>query len=233
MNEMAALRQMTKSAVVDYQQLSGLLSRYGKSRDKVQRPLASENIVRVKKGLYVFGDLHRRAPVGRELLANLIYGPSYVSLDYALSYHGLTPERVEAVTSITTGRSRKFQTPFGVFFYRGASEKRYATGAVIEHVHGVSFLIASPEKSLVDKVWADKRFSGTRLSDFGPCLTEDLRRERYDLLSPDATRLAGSGKAYDSPKIRLLLRYLSSLRENSDAWCNSRHAQPIRLPDCR
>ena len=48
--------------------------------------------MRIRKGLYAFGEPLRRAPISRELLANLIYGPSYISLDYALSYHGLIPE---------------------------------------------------------------------------------------------------------------------------------------------
>ena len=102
----------------DYQTLLDALSDYSKPRDRITRLLASGAIVRVKKGLYCFGETFRRGPVVREHLANLIYGPSYVSLDYALGYHGLIPERVERVTSVTTRRSREFVTPFGVFSYR-------------------------------------------------------------------------------------------------------------------
>ncbi len=53
----------------------------------------------------------RKQPYSREILANLIYGPSCISLEYALQYYGMIPERVEAVTSVTVGRSRKFSTP--------------------------------------------------------------------------------------------------------------------------
>jgi hypothetical protein len=36
------------------------------------------------QGIYVFGERYRRSPFSREVLANMIYGPSYISLDYAL-----------------------------------------------------------------------------------------------------------------------------------------------------
>ena len=72
----------------------------------------------MKKGLYIFGEEYRRKPYSREILANLIYGPSYISLDYALQHYGLIPERVEAITSVARGRSRKFSTPIGLFTYR-------------------------------------------------------------------------------------------------------------------
>ena len=68
----------------------------------------------------------------REYLANLIYGPSYISLDYALSLHGLIPERVETITSVTTRRSRHFDTPFGTFSYRMLNGRRYAVGVLLE-----------------------------------------------------------------------------------------------------
>jgi len=70
-------------------------------RDKISDLLKKGTIIRVKKGLYVFGEDNRKKPYSKEILANLIYGPSYISLDYALQYHGLIPERVEAVTSVT------------------------------------------------------------------------------------------------------------------------------------
>ena len=95
--------------------LLDVLEGYARPRDKITQWLNRGIIVRIKKGLYVFGESLRRKPYSRELLANLIYGPSYLSLEWALQYYGLIPERVEALTSVTTGRSRKFSTPAGLF----------------------------------------------------------------------------------------------------------------------
>ena len=148
MNEIAQIRRKIPGEVFDYQVLLEALSGYSKPRDKITRLLAGDVIIRVKKGLYCFGDAFRREPVNREYLANLIYGPSYVSLDYALSYHGLIPERVETVTSATTRRSREFDTPFGTFTFRLLNERRYAIGAILETAGKATFLMATPEKAL-------------------------------------------------------------------------------------
>ena len=113
-----SLRHSVDSDVFDYQQLTDCLTDYAKPRDKIRAMLKAGEIIRVKKGLYVFGEGQRRRPWAREVLANLIYGPSYISLDYALSHYGFIPERVEVVTSVTAARSRRFETPLGLFTYR-------------------------------------------------------------------------------------------------------------------
>jgi len=95
----------------DYQTLLVCLKNYARPRDKISALLKKDFIIRIKKGLYIFGDEYRRSPYSREILANLMYGPSYVSLDFALQYYGLIPERVEAVTCVTTGRLAGFQRP--------------------------------------------------------------------------------------------------------------------------
>jgi len=212
MDETAGIRGRIPREVFDYQALMGALSGYSKPRDKITRLLASGAIIRIRKGLYCFGEALRREPISREQIANLIQGPSYVSLEYALAYHGLIPERVEVVTSVTTRRSRRFATPLGAFTYRSLLETRYATGAVLEPAGKTTFLIATPEKALADKVWTDKGFSGERLSDFAPYLLEDLRIDDAALSLLSASRLRAVAHAYSSAKIYRLIRYLESLR---------------------
>jgi hypothetical protein len=213
----APLRQQIDRDVFDYQQLIACLSPFHKPRDKIGRLLATGEIIRIRKGLYTFGEPYRRAPISRELLANLIHGPSYVSLDYALSHHGLLPERVDLVTSVTVGRSRTFTTPFGPFSYRCLSRSRYAVGVGLEEHGDLSFLMASPEKALVDKVWTDKRFDGTRLGDYEPYLIDDLRLDPARLVGLDNDRLEAVARAYDARKIHRLVRYLQTLRGQSHA----------------
>lgn len=205
------LRRKIAAEVFDYQVLADALSGYRKPRDTITRLLAGGTIVRIKKGLYCFGEALRKEPVSREYVANLIYGPSYVSLDYALAYHGLIPERVETVTSVTTGRSREFDTPFGTFSYRMLGRPRYSVGAQLETAGHWRFLIASPEKALVDKVWTDKRFSGRPVSDFEAYLSDDLRIDPEDLAGLDRSRLQSIARSYDSAKIHNLVGYLERL----------------------
>ena len=211
------IRQQIGREIFDYQQLTACLSHLSKPRDKINKLLVRGDIVRIRKGLYTFGQAYRSGPVSRELLANLIYGPSYISLEYALSYHGLIPERVSAVTSVALGRSRTFDTPLGVFTYRSLTLSCYAVGADQVECSAGSCLIACPEKALADKVWADKRFDGTRQSDFGPYLHEDLRIDLAHLAGLDRSRFPRIEQAYGSRKVSNLFRYLDTHAEVPNA----------------
>jgi len=217
LNTIMRIRQKVEGEIFDYQVLMDALAEYRKPRDKITKLLASGMIVRIKKGLYCFGEVFRKEPLSREHMANLIYGPSYVSLEYALSHHGLIPERVEGVTSVTTRRSREFNTPFGTFTYRMLKGSRYAVGAIIETIGKIPFLVASPEKALVDKVWSDKRFSGLRISDYDAYLTEDLRIDPQGLRGLNRIRLQVIAATYDSAKINNLVCYAKRFEEPSYA----------------
>lgn len=197
--------------ILDYQQMLSLLGDYAKPRDRISAMLEKGELIGVRKGLYVLGDAYRRGPVARGQLANLIYGPSYVSLDYALAHHGLIPERVEEVTSVTTGKRRVYETPFGVFSYRPLPPVRYAPGVLLEGEQRDRFLIASPEKALADKVWCDKRFKPTRIDDYRAYLFDDLRIEEDRAAALDREQLNAIAAAYASRRIDMLVRFLERL----------------------
>ena len=209
MDVMTCLREKVPGEIFDYQVLMDCLSRYRKPRDAVTRLLSSGRIIRIKKGIYSFGQAYRRAPISREYLANLIYGPSYVSLDYALYYYGMIPERVHSLTSVTINRSRSFDTPVGLFSYRTLPDSKYSIGAILDSISGTSFMIASPEKALVDKVWTDRRFSGKRLSDYKNYLADDLRIEQAELDRLDMEVLRIIAESFASLKVNNLVSFLS------------------------
>lgn len=217
MDNIAKLRQNIRGEVFDYQVLLGVLSDYRKPRDRITRLLASGTIVRIKKGLYCFGEAFRKEPISPEYLANLIYGPSYLSLDYTLSLYGLIPERVETITSVTTRRSRHFDNSFGTFSYRMLSGSRYAVGVILERAEKTPFLMASPEKALADKVWTDKRFKGLRVSDYREYLYEDLRVDQHAISQFDYSRLKAISTAYNSSKINNLVGFLTDYKESANA----------------
>ncbi|MCX6349892.1 MAG: hypothetical protein NTV79_10410 [Candidatus Aureabacteria bacterium] len=203
------IQDRARTDVLDYQQLVSILRSYAKPRDRIGALMAAGDLVRLRKGLYMFGERYRRGPISRELLANLIYGPSCVSLDYALSRYGMIPERVENVTSVTTGENRRFSTPFGVFTYRSLPPDRYAPGVRQAGEGDGRYLMASPEKALVDKVWTDRRFSAANLNDFGAYLFRDLRLDEERLSALDLNLLNVIVQAYASRKINMLARFLS------------------------
>ena len=199
------LRKKIPQEEFDYQTLLSGLEGYARPRDKISDLLKKGTIIRVKKGLYVFGEDNRKKPYSKEILANLIYGPSYISLDYALQYHGLIPERVEAVTSVTTGRSRRFSTPAGLFTYRMIPLDAFRTGMDrAELDRGLGFLIATAEKALADKLYAD-RGSGIRTQKtLAAYLENDLRIDTISLAELNPDSLDDIAQRYSSKKIALL-----------------------------
>lgn len=217
MSAIALLRKKLDGEVFDYPALLSALAAYSKPRDKITRLLADGEVLRIRKGLYCFGEAFRREAISREYVANLIFGPSCVSLEYALGFHGLIPERVEALTSVTTRRSRAFATPLGRFTYETLNERRYAVGVELHAAGSTRFLMASPEKALADKVWKDKRFDGQRVSEYDAYLVDDLRIEPETLAGLDDSRLRAIAAVYQSPKIHNLLRFILQLKADRHA----------------
>lgn len=188
----------------DYLALLTALCDYRRPRDRITKLLRQGTIIRVKKGLYVFGEADRRVPMHREILANLIYGPSYVSLEYALQCHGLIPERVESVTSVTVNRSRDFTTPLGRFTYRTVPLTAFRAGVQrVEVEKGRAYLLAVPEKALADKLHADPVPLRAR-ADIEAYLEEDLRIDPAAVRTLQAALLRDYAARYRSRKIRLL-----------------------------
>lgn len=199
------LRHRIPHEEFDYQTLLDALSGYSRPRAKITALLRDRLIVRVKKGLYVFGEEERRKPLCRELLANLIYGPSCVSLEYALALHGLIPERVETVTSVTSGRSRAFDTPVGRFTYRRIPMEGFPVGVDrMETGDGRAFLVATPEKALADALVADRRGSFRSRRELAPFLCASWRVEEDRLKDLDRNLLEELASRYRSRKVRLL-----------------------------
>ena len=215
------IRSRIQTEIFDYQTLTDALKDLSAPRDKTTLLLRQGVIVRVKKGLYVFGDKYRRYPYSKELLANLVYGPSYVSLDYALAHHGLIPERVEALTSVTPSRSRRFDTPVGLFIYRRVPARAYEVGMVrVEGEHGQAFLIASPEKALADKVVSVRGARIASIGEIGRFLEEDLRIDAGAISSLSAEKIDEFAGRYRSLRLRRLSGYLRRLQRSGEVTPN-------------
>lgn len=209
------IRERIQREIFDYQTLTDALKELSYPRDKITDLIKKGIIIRIKKGLYIFGDRYRKHPYSRELLANLIYGPSYISLEYALSYYGLIPERAEALTSVTIGRSRKFHTPVGLFTYRKIPILAYQTGmTLVEETHNQGFLIAMPEKALSDKITSEQGLPISSQKEMHQFLVEGLRIEISTIQALSVEKINEYAGLYRSRKLRLLSSLITRLQKS-------------------
>lgn len=163
------------SPYFDYQKLKWAITGQTHERRFIGQLIKKGHIIRIKKGLYIWGEHVNTTPLAKEILANLIYGPSYISLEYALALHGIIPERVVTVTSVTVKTTKVFTTPVGTFNYDHLHKKCYPQGISLRFSSsGHSFLLADPEKSLLDTI-ALRFKRGDLSTDIHIILQEDLR----------------------------------------------------------
>lgn len=210
MGAFGVIRGKIKTEEFDYETLLHTLQNYKKPRDAITRFLRDGSIIRVKKGLYVFGENYRRGFICKESLANLIYGPSYISLEYALSYYGLIPERVEQITSMTPLRSKTFQTPMGVFAYTHLNPRKIAIGITMINADPQhQFLIATPEKALADRISFHKNLTSTQ--DVYSFVCEGLRIEEDMLVKLQIPLMKEIEEIYRNPAVTYLTQLVKEL----------------------
>jgi len=163
-----------------------LLSDYQSPNDKISELLKSKELIAIRRGLYITGpkmDLPTPAPF---LIANHLRGPSYVSLESALSYWGMIPERAYETSSVTIKTSKLYKTPVGRFDYQQLKIPYYSYGIKnIEYSPKQTMLIASPEKALCDKVVLTPKIYLRSIKQTREFLMEDLRIEREVLSTLD------------------------------------------------
>lgn len=146
---------MIKTTAIMLQELNN----YKNPRDKLAHMVKKKECIPVIQGLY---ETNPTTPGYR--LANTICSPSYLSFEFALSYHGLIPEAVYNFTSATFEKKKKkeFKTPFGMFTYRDVPSAVYPYGIECVSENGYTFQIASPEKALCDELYIQSPVTSQR-----------------------------------------------------------------------
>jgi hypothetical protein len=204
---LAVLLDKAPSEELDYGFVMGCLKAYKNPRVKLNHLLRIHALVRVKRGIYIFGKNFARRPYSSEVLANMLYGPSYVSLEWACQYYRLIPEKVTTVTSVTTQRSRQFQTPLGLFTYNHLPLRSYPVGVtLIRFSDTQQALMATKEKALADLL-VIRRGGFSSKKHFCETLFEDLRIEEEDLENLNLDLLKEIYQARPHSAIHYLLQW--------------------------
>lgn len=193
--------------------LSEVLAEYRRPNDKISQLLQSGQLISLRRGLYVPGpDLDLPTP-HHFLIANHLRGPSYVSLETALSHWGMIPERVYTISSATLKTSKEYQTEMGRFEYRYLPSPYYAFGLrSVQLSERQVVLIASPEKALCDKIVLTSGINLRSMTQTQSFLFDDLRLDEEAVFNLDAVTI--STWLDDAPKsssLEMLLKTLQRL----------------------
>jgi predicted transcriptional regulator of viral defense system len=192
--------------------MMGLLNDYVNPNNKIHQLVKSDILERVTKGLYIAGPALQAERPDPFLLANQIIGPSYVSMESALSYHGLIPERVYTITSMTTKAARQYMTPVGTFTYTRLPLPYYSFGirsAKLSKQQTV--MMASPEKALLDKIITTTGVEFRSRASVLSYLESDLRVDIDNLKQFD--KEAMQSWLSHAPKKRTLMMLIETLQK--------------------
>lgn len=202
-----------ETSYVDSQTLLVCLSEYRNPRDRIARMVQKGELMRLKNGFFLILSRFKRgnADYPYEQIANFLYGPSYVSLEWALSFYHFIPERVSMVTNITIGSNKEFATPIGSFSYRHVSRSRYTIGIDHKKIEGQigGFLIATPEKALAD--WLFFTCNNLSKEELLEELLESKRIEKENLQSLNKSMMQQIAQQYKSQIVRTLYSVIEDL----------------------
>ena len=190
-----------------------LLGEYKSPNDKISELIKNKELISLRRGLYTIGpnlDLPQPEPF---LIANHLRGPSYVSLESALSYWNMIPERVYEISSVTTKTSKQYKTLVGRFSYQQLKTPYYSFGIkIVTYSAKQTLLIASREKALCDKIVLTPKINLRSIKQTRDFLIEDLRMDTEVLQELDTKTMANWIK--DAPKkssLQMLIKTLAEL----------------------
>lgn len=119
---------------------------------QLSRWVDAGKLSQIRRGWYLIAEPYRSRRVSPAVIANTVVSPSYLSLEWALSFHGLIPEEALNPTSVTTARAENFRTSGHLFIYRHIKPDYFVGYSKIKF-EDQEVVIASPEKALWDKVY--------------------------------------------------------------------------------
>ncbi|WP_118193288.1 type IV toxin-antitoxin system AbiEi family antitoxin domain-containing protein [Albibacterium indicum] len=172
--------------------LMSWLKAYKRPNDKILALKAQGILEPLKKGLYIAGPSVTDKRPDVLLVANHLLGPSYVSVETALSYYGLIPERVYEISSMTTKVSRSFNTVLGMFTYTRLPLPYYSFGLKMLHLPSDQYaIVASPEKALCDKIVTTSGLTLRSTRNAYAYIVDDMRIDESALNDLDTDMIKG------------------------------------------
>ncbi len=161
-------------------------------------------VLRLKRGIYTLPDDRRALPVSIPWLANTLYSPSYISLEYVLARYDLIPEKVQAITSVTGLKTQTFINPLGRFVYRHMKRDLFFGFAEVNDEFQKKVLMATKEKALLDTIYLLDRCNPSE-----EFFEQNMRLQQVDQLAKK--RLKEYARRFNSKRIFQAVDVLSGM----------------------
>jgi len=176
----------------------------------LSRYTKSGKIIRLKKGVYTtreyIEEIQKKDiyPYYLEFISNILYPPSYLSLEYVLSEYNIITEFSSNFTLITTNKTNYFSNKLGNFFYH-TIKKELFSGFNIYKEGSFTILKASRPKALFDFLYFRKNFLHNIET------IEELRLNLNNITKKDMKVLEKFVNIEGSKKMRNILTYILKL----------------------
>ena len=186
--------------------LEDRLHEYGNPRNRIGRMVDSGELIPVRRGLYETD----RAVAGCSL-APSIYGPSYLSFEYAMAHQGLIPEAVHVFTSATCAKrkTRSDENAYGRYDYQDVPVSVFSLCVKLVRESSYPYWIATPEKALCDKLY--KLSPVANNGELESLLLDDFRISEDSLAALNVDAVAMLARCYHSRNVNRLARYLGGM----------------------
>jgi predicted transcriptional regulator of viral defense system len=171
-------------------------------RRQLSRWTKRGRLYQLRRGLYALAPPYQKVKPHPFLVANRLVLGSYVSLQSALAHHGLIPEYVPVVTSVTTGRPARWYTALGSFSFRHIKVDLLRGYRLVEVSPGQKAFLASPEKALLDLIHLQPGADSL-------AYLQELRLQNAERL--DVNAMARQADRAGSPKLRRAATLVSEM----------------------
>lgn len=143
----------------------------------ISRWLKNKSIIKIRNWIYISSDKFLEYSLKWQLSAysefistNLVYTPSYLSLEYVLFENNILTENVYSFTLISTNKTAKFKNKLWTFVYKSIKKDYFWYYEVISS-EWFTIYKASVEKALFDYfyfkrwiIWEESYFKELRLN---------------------------------------------------------------------
>lgn len=163
-------------------------------------------LIGLKKGIYAAREYIDKIEKSgmfdfyQEFIANILYKPSYLSLDYVLYEHNILTEIPVNVTSVSKNKTKRFSNEFGNFLYHKIKSDLF-TGFTIAKKGDFAILKATKAKALFDFLYLRRNLIMDRKAFL------ELRLNLKNLSKKDLSELEKHIKTEGSKKMMNILNY--------------------------